>query len=102
MRILKGLLIAAITILIVMSFLALIVVHWTLSQQAFSFKPKWIEIYLSALSRYKALFNATVATIAAYFGFHTLNASTDANVQTLKQWSVTELKSVLNLQFTRV
>lgn len=85
-----------------MSFLALIVVHWTLSQQAFSFTPKGIEIYLSALSRYKALFTATVATIAAYFGFHRLNAATDANVQKLKQDRFTEWKSVLDVSFIEI
>lgn len=102
MRILKGLLIVSIVILIVTSLLALILIHWTLSKHSFLFSPKGIDNYLSELGNYKALFTATVATMAAYFGFHRLRAATDANIQKSKQDRFLEWKSVLDIRFIEI
>ena len=102
MKILNGVLIGAIVILIVMSLLALIGVHWLLFKQEFLFSPDGLENYLSALGKYKALFTATVATIAAYFGFHRLKAATDANVQKAKQDRFSEWKSVLDIRLIEI
>lgn len=65
-----------------MSILALAVVHMTFfdcSKYHFSFTPSGINNYLSALGEYKALFTATVATIAAYYGLWRFQVAADQN-----------------------
>lgn len=102
MRILKILLIVAIIILIIMSLLALIAVHWDLSRQSFLFTPEGAQNYLAALGTYKALFTATVATMAAYFGFHRLKAAVEANMQKVKQDRFAEWKAVLDIRLVEI
>lgn len=102
MEILKRLLIAAMVILIGMSTLAMISLHWGLSQKTFEFSPKGIDNYLSTLGTYKALFTSTITTIAAYFGLHRLNAAIEANVQKVKQDRFNEWRSVLDVGLVRV
>jgi hypothetical protein len=102
-KILNGLLLTAIAILIIMSLLALLFIHWTLSlKYAFSFSPNGINTYLTALSDYKALFTGTIATMAAYFGLHRLKVATDANLQKVKQDRFSEWKSVLDIRFIEI
>jgi hypothetical protein len=103
MKIFNWLLLAIIVILIFMSLVALITIHWTLScKYSFSFSPEGINNYLSSFGQYKALFTATVATIAAYFGLHRLKAATDANSDKLKQDRFSEWKTVLDIRFIEI
>ncbi len=102
MKILKVLLLVAMIILIAMSLLALIAIHWTLSEKSFAFTLKGIDNYLAALGNYKALFTATVATMAAYFGFHRLKAATEANIQKSKQDRFSEWKYVLDIRLAEI
>jgi len=102
MRIIKGLLIGAMVILIVMSTLALFAIHWELSKKTFSFSPRGIDNYLRTLGSYKTLFTATIATIAAYFGLHRLKAAVDANLQKLQQDRFAEWRSVLDVSLVRI
>lgn len=86
-----------------MSFVALIAIHWTLCDKySFSLSPTGINNYLTALGQYKALFTATVATIAAYFGLHRLNAANVANSDKLKQDRFSEWKTVLDIRFIEI
>lgn len=102
-KILNGLLLTAIAILIAMSVLALIFIHWTLSAKyTFSFSPNGINNYLAAFGDYKVLFTGTVATMAAYFGLHRLKVATDANLQKVKQDRFSEWKSVLDIRFIEI
>lgn len=95
--ILNTLFLIIITILIVMSLLSMVIIHWTFFRQSsFSFTPGGINNYLTRFGEYKALFTATVATFATYFGLHRLKAATDANIQKIKQDRFTEWKSVLD------
>jgi hypothetical protein len=98
-RIFNVLLLTSAVILILMSLLALILIHWTLWDYAFSFTPIGINNYLTAFGIYKALFTATVAVIAAYFGILRLTAATDANIQKMKQDRFSDWKTVLDVRF---
>jgi len=80
-QIFNGLLLTIIFILTVMSSLALIAIHWTLSKNSFSFTPTGLNNYLSAVGEYESLFTGTIATVAAYFGLLRLKATTDATLQ---------------------
>ncbi len=103
MKIFNGLLLTIIVILIFMSLVALVTIHWTLCDKySFSFSPEGINNYLTAFGQYKALFTATVATIAAYFGLHRLKAATDANSDKLKQDRFSEWKTVLDIRFIEI
>ena len=100
-KILNGLLITIIVILILMSILAIIVIHMTFFDKVkyiFSFSPDGINNYLNALGEYKALFTATVATIAAYFGLWRYKAATDQNRDKLKQDRFVEWRTVLDIR----
>lgn len=86
-----------------MSLIALVAIHWTLCiKYSFSFSPEGIEIYLISFGKYKALFTATVATIAAYFGLRSLKAATDANSAKLRQDRFSEWKTVLDIRFIEI
>ncbi|MBK9630333.1 MAG: hypothetical protein IPO62_04585 [Saprospiraceae bacterium] len=92
-----------IVILIFMSLVALLTIHWTLyNKYSFSFSPEGIDNYLTSFGQYKALFTATVATIGAYFGLHRLKAATDANSDKLKQDHFSEWKTVLDIRFIEI
>jgi hypothetical protein len=100
-KIFNGLLLTIIGILILMSLLAIATIHWTLiDNYSFSFSPKGINLYLTTFGQYKALFTVTIATIAAYFGFHRLKVATEANLQKIKQDRFIEWKSTLDIRFT--
>lgn len=103
MKIFNWLLLTIIVILIFMSIVALVTIHWTLyDKYSFSFSPDGINNYLTAFGQYKALFTATVATIAAYFGLHRLKAATDANSDKLKQDRFSEWKTALDIRFIEI
>jgi len=103
MKIFNGLLLTIIVILIFMSIVALVTIHWTLyDKYSFSFSPDGINNYLTSFGQYKALFTATVATIASYFGLHRLKAATDANSDKLKQDRFSEWKTVLDIRFIEI
>lgn len=102
MKILKGTLDAVLIILIVLSLIALIVVHWTLFHKAWLITPQGFENYITSLGNYKALFTSTVAVMAAYFGFHRLNVAIEANVQKVKQDRFVEWKTVLDIRFMEI
>ncbi|MEZ4959048.1 MAG: hypothetical protein R2830_04460 [Saprospiraceae bacterium] len=103
MKIFNGLFLIIVLILILMSATALATIHWTLfDNYSFSFSPDGINTYLTAFGNYKALFTATVATIAAYFGLLRLKAATDANNDKLKQDRFSEWKTVLDIRFIEI
>lgn len=86
-----------------MSIIAFVTIHWTLSNKySFSFSPDGINTYLTAFGQYEALFTATVATIAAYFGLLRLKVATDANNDKLKQDRFSEWKTVLDIRFIEI
>jgi hypothetical protein len=92
---------AVITILVIASFLALIIIHWTFSDSNYSFSlsPSSINTYLSAYGDYKALFTGTIAAIAAYYGLHRMTVAADANIQKIKQDRFSEWKTILDIRF---
>jgi len=103
MKIFNWLLLTIIVILIFMSLVALVTIHWTLYiKYLLSFSPEGIETYLISFGKYKTLFTATVATIAAYFGLHRLKAATDANSDKLRQDRFSEWKTVLDIRFIEI
>lgn len=102
-KIFNGLLLTIIIILVIMSTIALISIHYSLyDKNSFSFSPDGINTYLSAFGQYKALFTATVATIAAYLGLLRLKVATDANNDKLKQDRFSEWKMVLDIRFIEI
>lgn len=103
MKVFNWTLLAIILILILMSLVALVSIHWTLcNNYKISFSPEGIDNYLITLGKYKALFTSTVATIAAYFGLHSLKAATDANSDKLRQDRFSEWKTVLDIRFIEI
>ncbi|MEA9414314.1 hypothetical protein [Flavobacterium sp. PL02] len=103
MKIFDGILLIIIIALIFMSLVALITIHWTLyNKYSFSFLPDDINTYLTSFGQYKALFTATVTTIAAYFGLNRLKVATDANSDKLKQDRFSEWKTVLDIRFIEI
>ncbi|MHC5310962.1 hypothetical protein ACYSNM_13030 [Myroides sp. LJL116] len=102
-KIFNRLLLTIIIILVIMSMMALVTIHWKLSNKySFSFSPDGINIYLTAFGQYKALFTATVATIAAYFGLLRLKVATDANIYKLQQDRFSDWKTVLDIRFIEI
>lgn len=102
-KIFNGLFLTIIIILVIMSIIALITIHWTLSTKySFLFSPDGINTYLTTFGQYKALFIATVTTIAAYFGLLRLKVATDANNDKLKQDRFSEWKTVLDIRFIEI
>lgn len=102
-RILNRLLVTTIVILVVMAVLALISVHMTLWDEGeFSFSPEGINSYLDALGEYKALFAATVATIAAYYGLWRYRAAVDQNRDKLKMDRFSDWKTVLDVRSSEI
>ena len=102
-RIFNGLLLTIIIILVIMSIIALVAIHCLLHDKyILSFSPVGINTYLSAFGQYKALFTATVATIAAYLGLLRLKVATDANNDKLKQDRFSEWKMVLDIRFIEI
>lgn len=100
---LKIVLIGSCVLLIPMSVVALIATHGKLmTMYDFAFNPTGIETYLLALGKYKALYAATVASAAAYFGLHRLHAATEANRQKEKQDRFTEWRTVLDIRMIEI
>lgn len=99
------LLLIAITILLIMSCLALIDIHWNFfdkSKYEFSFTPQEINTYLQGFGVYKTLFTGTVATIAAYFGLLRLKVANEANKDKLKQDRFSEFKTLIDVRVIEV
>jgi hypothetical protein len=104
-KILNAMLVTVIAILIVMSILALAVIHLTFFDKQIytsSFTPTGINNYLNGLGEYKALFTATVATIAAYFGLLRFKAAADQNRDKLKMDRFSDWKTVLDVRFIEI
>jgi hypothetical protein len=96
---LKIVLVGSCVLLIPMAIVAFIATHWTLiTQYDFALNPSGFETYLLAVGKYKALYAATVASAAAYFGLHRLHAATEANRQKEKQDRFTEWRTVLDIR----
>jgi hypothetical protein len=92
-----------IAILLFMSMLGLIEIHWRLaSDYNFSFTPEGINKYISSLGSYKELFVGTVAAIAAFLGLHRLHAATQANIDKIRQDKFSDWKTVLDIRFTEI
>lgn len=102
MKTLNKFLIAIIIILLFMSFLALFVIHYNLSNLEFSFSPVGIENYLSAFSKYKSLFAGTVATCTVYMGLLRVKATNDGNREKLKQDLFNEWKTVVQTRSNEI
>ena len=104
-KIFNNLLLAIICILIIMSLLAIITIHWTLFTRRiyiFSFSPTGINNYLIGYGTYKALFTGTVATIAAYIGLLRYKAATEANKDKVKQDMFSEWKNRLDYRLIEI
>ena len=87
-----------IAILTLMSLAAIVFIHWTffdITKYSISITPIGINNYLSAYGNYNALFAATIATIAAYFGLLQLKDK-------LKQDRFSEWKTVLDIMFIEI
>lgn len=97
-KIFNTLLVVISFILILMSVIALISVHLTLSESAFSFTPDGFNSYLKALGQYGSLFAGTISVVVAYFGLLRLNAATEANKDKRKQDYFAEWKLVLEIR----
>ena len=91
-------LLATTIVLVPISLLALVLIHWELTSMTFSFSPEGINTYLTKLGQYNMLFGATVAVMVAYFGLHRLNAATEANILKLKNDTFSEWKSTLEIR----
>lgn len=98
MRILNFLFVFFVTVLIVMSIIALIAIHMTLSEMKFSFTPKGLNSYLSAYKEYSALFAGTITVTGVYFGLLRVHAATDANRDKLRQDRFSEWKTTLDIR----
>ena len=86
-----------------MSLIALIAIHWELcNKYSFTFSPEGINVYLTKFNQYRALFLATVTTIATYLGLHRLKAATEANNDKLRQDRFSEWKTVLDIRFIEI
>lgn len=99
------LLVVAISILLVMSCLALIDIHWNFfdsKKYVFSFTPQGINTYLQGYGEYKTLFTGTVATIAAYLGLLRLKVANEANRDKLKQDRFSEFKTLIDVRTVEV
>ena len=95
MKILNIILIGIITILLVMSTIALVTIHMNLFTSNFSFTSIGLENYLSSFATYKSLFTGTIATCAAYFGLIRVKATDDSNKAKIKQDEFIEWKTIL-------
>jgi len=102
MKILNGLIITIISILLVLSLVAFVLIHWNLADYSISLSPDGMEIYLTALGQYKALFTGTIATCAAYFGLLRVKVSEDANREKVKQDIFSEWKLVVQVRSAEV
>lgn len=92
-------------ILMLMSVLAITAIHvhfFNTSKYSFSFTPTGFDTYLLSYSEYKALFTGTIAVIAAYIGLHRVKATTDANMEKVKQDKFNEWKTVLDVRIIEV
>lgn len=81
------------------SLIALFVLHCNLCNYSIDLSPKGVNYYLFSYGEYKALFLATVSTIACYFGLLRLKAATDANTDKLKIDRFSEWKLVSEVRF---
>jgi hypothetical protein len=102
MKILNWIIIAIIFVLLSMSLIAIIVIHWKMFDYSISFTPKGLETYLSLYGDYKALFTGTIATTAAYFGLLRVKVSEEANREKIKQDYFNEWKTVIQVRAAEV
>ena len=102
MKYLNGILIGIIGFLLLMSFIAIITIHWNFFDNEFLFSPKGLEIYLSSYGNYKSLFTGTIATTAAYFGLLRVKVSEEANREKIKQDYFTEWKTIVQVRAVEV
>ena len=102
MKTLNIILIIIISFLLLMSTIALILIHWQLFNLELSISPIGLEYYLSSYGKYKALFAGTVAVCAAYFGLLRARVSAEANKSRLKQDYFAEWKTVVQARATEV
>ncbi|MAO17269.1 MAG: hypothetical protein CMH44_10415 [Muricauda sp.] len=102
MRILNIILIIIICILLLMSTIALIAIHWSLSEHHIDFSPKGLETYLSAFGNYKALFTGTIAVCSVYFGLQRVKVSEEANREKIKQDYFNEWKTIIQVRAAEV
>jgi hypothetical protein len=85
-----------------MSTIALIAIHWSLSELDIAFSPDGLETYLSAFGKYKALFTGTIAVCAAYFGLQRVKVSEEANREKIKQDYFNEWKTIIQVRAAEV
>lgn len=102
MKILNALIITIISILCVMSMLALISIHGKVFELSSEFSPKGIDQYLSAYLPYKYLFTLTIATCSAYFGLLRVKATLDSNVEKIKQDRFNEWKTIVQIRCNEI
>ena len=102
MKILNALIIIAISILCLMSLLALISIHGKVIELSPDFSPIGIDTYLSAYLPYKYLFTLTIATCSAYFGLLRVKATLDSNVEKLKQDRFSEWKTIVQIRCNEI
>ena len=102
MKILNGIIITIISILCVMSLLALISIHGKVFELSLEFSPKGIDTYLSSFLPYKYLFTLTIATCSAYFGFLRVKATLDSNVEKIKQDRFSEWKTIVQIRCNEI
>ena len=102
MKIMNILMIIIITILLVMSSIALISIHGKLVDLPFEFTPFGIDNYLSSFGFYKYLFTGTIATCSAYFGLLRVKATLDSNIEKIKQDRFSEWKTIVQLRCNEI
>lgn len=98
MKILNSLFVFFVIILVVMSLLALVIIHATLFKYTFSLTPAGLNTYLNEYKSYSALFAGTIATTGGYLGLLRLHAATNANRDKLKQDRFSEWKTVFEIR----
>jgi len=103
MKIFNVLFLAIVVILIFMSILAIVSIQWELIEKySFNFSPDGINNYLISIGQFKALFTATIATVAAYFGLLRLKIANEANIERLKQEHFQEWINNLEIRLSAI
>ena len=103
MKIFEVIFLTIIIILVFMSFIALVSIHWALyNNYSFSFSPVGINTYLTAFCQYKVLFISFITVITAYFGLLRLQVETDTNKDRIKQDRFLEWKTRLDILFVEI
>lgn len=102
MKILNYLFIFFVTVLVLMSLLALITIHLTLWDYSFSFSPEGLTTYIAAYGKYAALFAGTITVTSVYFGLLRVHAATEANRDKSRQDRFGEWKVVLEVRMAEL